>query len=240
MVRLDLPFVKSERDRHGRIVYWYFRRNKRRWRLPGEPLSEEFMLAYYRLLTDGAAASLPPPPDRREYPRGTFGCLVNDYLGSGQFKAKLKPKTKGEYTRICEALQQGHGWKRVSHLKRRHVRQIRDEKADTPGAANNVLRMLKILLNFAVEDDLIEASPAAKFKELRVGEWRAWTDNECPGFEKRWAPGTMQRRAYVARALHRLAQAGSDHADRNHRRDGGITWCRARPARNCGSLSTAS
>jgi hypothetical protein len=55
--------------------------------------------------------------------------------------------------------------------------------------------MLKILLDFAVDDGLIKASPAAKFKELKVGEWRAWTDEECAKFEKRWAPGTMQRRA---------------------------------------------
>jgi hypothetical protein len=61
MVHLDLPFVKSERDRHGRIVYWYFRRSKRRWRLPGEPLSEEFMLAYHRLLTETEARSIAAP-----------------------------------------------------------------------------------------------------------------------------------------------------------------------------------
>ena len=60
MVRLDLSFVKSERDRHGRIVYWYFRRNKRRWRLPGEPLSEEFMLAYHRLLAETVPQPLCP------------------------------------------------------------------------------------------------------------------------------------------------------------------------------------
>lgn len=231
MVQLDLRFVKSERDRHGRIVYWYFRRNKRRWRLPGQPLSEEFMLAYHRLLSETEpAASLPPPADRREYPRGTFGCLVNDYLGSGQYKTKLKPRTKGEYARICEALQQGHGWKRVSHLKRRHVRQIRDEKGDTPGAANSVLRMLKILLNFAVEDDLIEASPAAKFKELPVGEWRAWTDDECQRFEKRWAPGLMQRRAYALALYTGLRKQDQITRIRNHRRDGGISVVQSKTA----------
>jgi integrase len=99
---------------------------------------------------------------------------------------------------------------------------MRDAKADTPGAANTILRMLKILLNFAVDDDLIEASPAAKFKELPVGEWRAWTDAECRKFEKWWAPGTMQRRAY-ALALY-TGQRKSDLVtrERKDRHDSGI------------------
>jgi hypothetical protein len=43
-----------------------------------------------------------------------------------------------------------HGHKRVSHIERCHVRQIRDAKAETSGASNTILRMMKILLNFAV------------------------------------------------------------------------------------------
>jgi hypothetical protein len=53
---------------------------------------------------------------------------------------------------------------------------MRDKRADTPGAANTILRMMEIVLNFAVEDGLISTNPAAKMKELRAGEWRAWTD----------------------------------------------------------------
>ena len=119
-----------------------------------------------------------------------------------------------------------------------------DERADTPGAANTVLRMLKILLNFAVEDGLIAANPAAKMKELPGGEWRAWTDEECAAFEKRWAPGTMQRRAYSL-ALY-TGQRLSDVVAmaRSHRSviDGEPTFasCKARPAKSFGYRSTAS
>ena len=70
---------------------------------------------------------------------------------------------------MSEALAAHHGHKRVKKIERRHVRKMRDEKAETPGAANTTLRMLKILLNFAVDDGLIAASPAAKMRELPVG-----------------------------------------------------------------------
>jgi hypothetical protein len=222
MVKVELPFVDVRRDRRGRDTYYYFRRNGRLWRLPGEPSSPEFTTEYQRLktLTD-AEPSSEAPTDRRDYPRGTFGALVNDFLASGQYKTK-SPRTRGEYKRVCDALSAVHGHKRVSHIERRHVRQIRDAKAETPGASNTILRTMKILLNFAVDDGLTRYRPAAKMKELPVGEWRAWTDEECAKFEARWEPGTMQRRAY-ALALY-TGQRKRDQITRTraHRRNGGI------------------
>ena len=97
---------------------------------------------------------------------------------------------------------------------------MRDERADTPGAANTIVRMLKIVLNFAVEEEWIESSPAAKMSLLKVGEWRAWTDEECAAFEARWPLGTMERRAY-ALAIY-TGQRKSDLVlmTRAHRKDG--------------------
>ena len=174
MGSIELPFLDVGRDRHGRPKYYYFRRHGMRWELPSDPASEEFAAEYQRLLKEtepGTKAEA--PADRRSYVRGQFGAVINDYLATGEFKTNLAARTQTEYTRVCEELQEAHGHKRVRHLQRRHVRQIRDEKAETPGAANTRLRMLKILLNFAVDDGVIDFSPAAKMKELKVGEWRA-------------------------------------------------------------------
>jgi hypothetical protein len=43
MADIELEFVNVQKDRHGRPKYQYFRRNGRRWELPEEPLSEEYM-----------------------------------------------------------------------------------------------------------------------------------------------------------------------------------------------------
>jgi integrase len=222
MTDFELTHINVQRDRSRRVRYYYFRRNGRRWRLPGEPLSEEFMAEYRRLLAESTSSGqASATADRRTYPAGSFGALVNDYLASGAFKEK-KPSTKAEYRRVLEALSVQHGHKPVRELERRHIRKICDERSDTPGAANTILRTLKMILNFAVDDGIIIASPAAKMKERRVGEWRSWTDDECTAYEQRWAEGTMQRRAY---ALARYTgQRKSDlvlmtHA---HRKDGFI------------------
>jgi integrase len=219
---IELPYLDFGRDRWGRIKYIYFRRNGQRWELPADQASKEFTDEYWRLraMTD-AATPAEAPDTKRSYTRGQFGALVNDFLDSSQFKTK-SARTKGEYRRIAEGLQAEHGVKRVHKIERRHVRQIRDAKTETPGAANNVLRMLKILLNFAVDDGLIRFSPAARMKELPVGEWRAWTDKECEQFEKRWAPGTMQRRAYAVALYTGQRKQDQITRARKHREDGGI------------------
>ncbi len=43
----------------------------------------------------------------------------------------------------------------------------------------------------------LRRTPPAGIAMLKVGEWRAWTDEEYKQFEARWAPGTKERRAYV-------------------------------------------
>jgi len=168
MASIKLPYVDAQRARDGRIHYWYFRRGGRRWRLPGEPLSEEFVAEYRQLLaaTDSCHGTTNTPTDRRDHTRGSFGRLVSDFLESGQFKTK-KPRTRAEYRRVCEGLAARHGDKPVRLIEKRHVRKMRDEKADTPGAANTVLRMLKILLNFAVEDGLIAGSPGGEDERVQ-------------------------------------------------------------------------
>ena len=196
MAAVTLRFVNAQRDRNGRVRYYYFRRNGARQRLPGEPSSEEFIATYQALLHAKCELSADPAHDRRHYQAGTFGALVNSYLTSASFGEKAG-STRALYRRILDKLTDENGAKPIRLLKRRHIRKMRDALSDTPGAANNVLRLLKIVLNFAVEEESIEVNPAARIKELKGGEFRSWTDDECATFEKRWPPGTMQRRAYA-------------------------------------------
>jgi integrase len=222
MTIIDLPYLNPQYGRDGTIRHWYFRRRNCRWPLPGDPPSEAFMAEYRRLLKLTQPGVGPAGPvDRGSYGAGSFGRLVSEYLASGNFKQR-KPRTAAGYRRILEALQREHGDKPVALLQRHHVRKMRDACAETPGEANNILRMLKVILNFAIEEGWIEASPAAKMKLLKVGEWRAWTDEECARFEQRWAPGTMQRRAYALALYSGMRKRDQITRTRNDRQDGGI------------------
>ena len=144
MASIKLRYVEVQRGRDGKTRYWYFRRNGCRWRLPGDPLSEAFAAEYRHLLQHtNANAPSAAPIDRRAYVPGSFGALVADYFRSANFK-DVKPSTRAEYRRVLESLQLAHGENPVRQLRRRHVRKMRDERTDTPGAANTIVRMLKM------------------------------------------------------------------------------------------------
>lgn len=218
---VKLPYVDAQRDRNGRIKYFYFRRSGMRQRLPGEPGSVVFAETYEALLTATAERCSDPAQDRRQFAAGTFGALTNDYLASATFKEKAA-STQALYRQILDKLSTENGSKPVRLLRRRHVRKIRDALSDTPGVANNVLRLLKIVLSFAVEEELIEVNPAARIKELKGGEYRSWTDDECAKFEKRWGPGTMQRRAYAIALYTGQRRADQVAMTKAHRKNGYI------------------
>jgi hypothetical protein len=193
VTRVELAFVDARRARDGRVRYWYFQRNGRLWRLLGEPFSAAFMAEYQRLL---AATRPTTPASAGKLPPGSFGALVLDYLASPEFKA-TRPSTQKLYRLVLERLAAVHGPKPVALLERRHIKAWRDARSETPGMANLLVSVVRVLLDYAVESELRCDNPAQRVKRFKMGEHRAWTDEECTAFEARWPAGSMQRRAYM-------------------------------------------
>jgi len=156
------------------------------------PLCEEFMAEYRRLV----AATDPAPigADRSVLP-GSFGALVADYFASKIDFGEKKPGTQRLYRMILESLAEVHKHKPVALLERRHIKQWRDDRSETPGMTN--IKVVRVLLTYAVDNDYRRDNPAKGIKLLKLGEHRAWTDEECAAFEARWPAGSMQRRAYL-------------------------------------------
>ena len=192
---VDLPYVKPERDRQGRIKYWYFRRHGRRWRLPGEPLSTEWLAEYSRLKAETDATQT-PKAQPTAYPSKSFGALALDYYASPEYRGR-KPKTQRVYRSIIDPLVGRIGRHAVTLIERRHVKKWRDERAHTPGMANLTVSVVRLLLAYAVDNEYRRDNPALRLTTFKLGEHRAWTPEELAAFERRWPEGTMQRRAYA-------------------------------------------
>ena len=189
----ELRFIDAQRGRDGdRERYWYFRRNGRRWRLPGNPAKSQSA----RVDTTVCWR----PPTRRSRPRDR-----GDRVGLGRWwtttspapSSDRKPSTQSMYRRVLEPIAERIGRHPAGHVERRHVKAMRDEKADTPGMADMVVSVLRLVLSYAVDDDLHRRQPGAEGDDLQAGGAPAWTHDELAAFEQRWAPGTMQRRAYM-------------------------------------------
>jgi integrase len=194
MSMVKLKHVDRFRDRHGRVRH-YFRRGKGvRIVLPGRPGSEEFMLAYQAAL---AGEELCKPTAKRGAP-GTFDRLVQEYFGSTGY-LRMAASTRRTYQLVIERLvrEERIGHRLVAQMTRQHVEQIVGRRAATPGAANDVLKKLKILIHFAIDNGWRKDDPTLRIKSFAEGEFHSWTDEEIGQFEARWPIGTRERTAFA-------------------------------------------
>jgi integrase len=89
----------------------------------------------------------------------------------------------------------------VAKLETKHIKVLRDRKADAPTAANHRLNTLRLLFNWAIDNDNKgglthnPGLPVHKLKTSTEGH-HTWTDEEREQFKRRWAVGTMARLAY--------------------------------------------
>ena len=92
----------------------------------------------------------------------------------------------------------------------RHVRRIIAARASTPHAANTLLKVIKMLMRFAIDDGWIEHDPAMEVRKIRAHSdgFHTWTEAEIAMFESHWPIGSRARLAF-ALLLH-TAQRRSD------------------------------
>jgi integrase len=193
MTRLRLRYVDEIKDRYGKTRY-YFRRAGQRVPLPGHPGSAEFMAAYQ--------AALDPTPEvkieigvSRTAP-GTINAAIVAFYKSLGF-TKNRSITRQTDSNILEAFRAKHGDKRIALMERKHVLNIIAEKAGKPAAQRNLLRVIRILLAFAVEQGLRPDNPALgiKLKPVDTDGYHSWTEEELRQYEERHPVGTKARLA---------------------------------------------
>lgn len=206
-------------DRHGKMRWYYRRPGFARAPLPGLPWSPDFMAAYEKAaagekLASGSSRSKP----------GTVAALVASYYKTGDFTG-LADSTKATYRGIIERLRVEHGDKRVAHMHKGHVKGIIDKRAETPAAAANMLRMIHLLMQHAIDlgwrgDDLTKGVRKPKRKS---GGFVTWEEEHIAAFVAHHKPGT---RAHLALTL--LLYTGQRCSDvvrmgRQHIRSGVIS-----------------
>jgi integrase len=181
-------------DRHGRIRY-YFRRGKgKRIMLHGRPGTDEFMLAYQAALAGEDVGKA----EQTRGQIGTFDRLVQNYFASPGY-LRMAETTRHTYRLVIERLLRDEkiGHRVVSQMTRQHVQQIVGRRSATPGAANDVLKKLKILLHFAIDNGWRKDDPTLRIKAFAEGEFHTWTDEEIARFEAHWPVGTRERSAFA-------------------------------------------
>ena len=80
-----------------------------------------------------------------------------------------------------------------------HIKDIIGAKADMPEAANNLLKVLRVILGYAVSVGIIASNPAAGVKKYRSRSegFHTWSEGEIAQFEKWYEIGSRTRLAFA-------------------------------------------
>lgn len=196
MVSIDLPFVIADTDRHGNVRYYFRRRPEKKVRLRGKPGSAQFEASY------AAARDRQPAPEteRRVRPaNGSFIDVSQRYYAAHAY-TKLDASTQGWQKRaLDEIAASDKGAAPLAMMQPRHVRRMRDAKAETPAAANTMLKALRAMFQWAMEEEIVDADPTRDVKRVQYVTKRhhTWTLDEVDQFEHRHPVGTKPRLAFA-------------------------------------------
>ena len=193
MVSLPLKYVQQFIDRHGHARFYFRRPGFKRIALPGTPWSAEFMAAY----TETMAGQLEPVTGTsREFHPGTMSALAVSYFTSARFRS-LAPSTQSAYQGIIDRLCEGAGNHRVAALERKHVVTMMAARSAKPDSANGLRKVLRSMMQHAIEIGLRQDDPTRETKPIRVKSdgFHAWTEEEIAQYERVYPIGAKARLA---------------------------------------------
>ena len=192
MASIRLKFVKAYVDRHGKARHYFRKPGCKSVTLPGLVGSDDFMAAY------GAALANTPRVEvaARQTRAGSISAMIVGYLGSAAFH-NLAPASQAQYRRILEGLRRDYGDLGIATLARKHVVRMLDAKAETPVAARDFLRCLRLLIRYAIDVGVRQDDPTAgvRVKMPKSEGFRTWTEEDIAAFETAYQIGSKPRLA---------------------------------------------
>ena len=213
------PYLNIYRDRHGKERIYFRRPGFPQTPLPLPLFSDEFWTAYQKCMTTkkpeiGVSGTRP----------GTINELIVSFYQTPEFR-DLRPSSKTTYRGIIERFRDDHGHKRVARLKTKHVKQILQARAGTPAAANNLLRMIRMLMRHAMELEMRPDDPTVgirKFK-IRGGGFKTWDEADIDTYLARHPEGTKEHTALMLLLFTGLRRSDVVRVGPQHISDGYLT-----------------
>ena len=232
-------FVKGYIDRYGKPRFYFRRAGFKNVVLPGLPWSPEFMAAY-----EQALAGQPAQIGSARTKPGTMRALAVSYYNSLAFRS-MKPNTQSVYRNIIDRFcgekdTQGtpHGDLSAAGLQRKHIIKLMAARADKPDSANGLRKVLRAMMQHAIEIDLRADDPTQGVKNIRPKSrlgFHRWTESEISQFEERHPIGSRARLAlalglYTGQARQDVVAMGPQHI-----RGGILNWVRGKTERSTGT-----
>lgn len=197
------PHASSYRDVRGKLRWRY-----RRVGLPESQTTALFGSEDWWAWYHGASVAQPKPVASSRTKAGSIHALGVAYYESADFLG-LRPSTQRTYKGIFDRYRDKYGDNPVALLEPRHIRNQMDKLAAHPTAANNMLKVLRAVMRFAVDRGFTRSDPTTGVRMLkyRAKGFHTWTDDEIAQFEAHWPVGSKQRLGFDL-LLHTAQRSG--------------------------------
>jgi integrase len=236
---MKLPqFVYRVPSRHGKErVYFWRGRGHRRIRIREAPGTSEFHARVAELLRQSEAGTTKLAPHGMPG-EGTMRWLWMKVSTDKDYMSQTDDRTRYVTALIVEKMltepvapgsEDSIGDMPIRYFTRDTMEALRDRRADTPEAANNLVKRVRAMFRRAIKKRIggITANPCDNVERLapkRVGGFPQWTPANLDKFEERHPVGT---KAHLALGL--LQYLGVRRSDvpvlgRQHVRDGKIVF----------------
>lgn len=185
------PYASSYKDRHGRSRV-RFRKTGLPTHYPkAAPGTDEFWEDYL------AWKDAKPSTGAERATPGTFDDLITRFYSSVKWKNIPKESTKATYRGELERFRAKYGKRKVATMSARAVNGLMEKMADTPAAANNLLKRLRTLFDYAILLGMRRDNPAKAVDSVKAkGEgFHEWTEAEIRQFKAQHDLGTKARLA---------------------------------------------
>jgi integrase len=186
------PYLQSERNRHGNLVWYYRVGEGPRTRIWGEYGSPEFTAAYRAALA-GATA----PEAVRKPQTGSLAWLVARYMETSAW-ASLSAATRRQRENILNRMVRESGETPYNEINRKDIVATIDKRRDKAAAARHFLETARGMFRWALDAELLTVDPTIGVRAPRkTGDgFEPWTDEDCARYEARWPLGTRERLAF--------------------------------------------
>lgn len=161
-MKIDLKYVKAYRNRRGVSgkTFYYYRRDGESIRLPDNPLSAEFHEVYEK--TNASFETGQPGVTKP----GSVKALVTEFQASPEWK-QLAAKTRKSYKAVLDDLVNKFGDLPTLDMSRPFILRWRDKIAQTtPRSADNMVAVVRRLLNWGMDREYLTHNPAQGIKAI--------------------------------------------------------------------------
>jgi len=195
MTTVNLKYVNTFTDRHGKERSYFRYPKQKAVKLIGKPGSPEYMGQYTMAL--GFAPQATPLTEVVKTSSGdrTWNAAKTDFIkvGLGAQGEEAKKKT----TRLLNIFCRLHGHRSVRGTPVAKIEEFLATYHDRPGQHNNLLKVMRQLTKFVIRRGWIDRDPTMGVDKLEIGSHHTWNEAEIAQYEKRWKLGTRERTAFA-------------------------------------------